>query len=234
MEFILKALCVFAVIFLVWMRLSNVSLGSATGTALPLFRRMLANNPALTRNSRRKIFGIGLWIVLTYTLWLFSEEIPLWNWWTSNGKFFWVSNVVILLWAVAWEISGWTKWILMALAVTLFWVAPGAKDFVLDVKAGYSSSSPAPSAPTTRPSMKVTVMAPVGEYSDWVRIPPESVFRIQYSGEVKRKDMRGREFDVGPKMAPRMLVDDDQGSFAFRFKSRESEPVMVVVYHHPK
>ncbi len=123
--------------------------------------------------------------------------------------------------------------ILLATAIWWIWT-PSFSPPPPPVGASGVSSASVASAAVAKPTQKKEVMAPVGEYSEWVSIPPNSWFRIKYSGDVKRKDMRGREFDVGPKMEPRWLGDDDQGSFAFRFKSRQSEPVMVAVYHHPK
>lgn len=175
---------------------------------------------------------VTLWIFFLFILWFFSDEVGVWNWGQENKKLFWLGPVVALTIGLTWSINRWTKTISILLTILLVWVLFGS--IGIDSLFTGVSSAPVASAVAVKPGKHIPVTAPVGKYSDWVNIPPQSWFRIEYSGDVIRKDMKGREHKEGSNMKPLWLGDDDEGSFAFRFKSRQREPVVVNVYYHPK
>jgi hypothetical protein len=99
-------------------------LGSITGGTMPLFRTLFMGGAEGGVKWKKPIATVALWLVLIFTLWLFRKEVPIWSWWHADEKFFWMSQVLLLITAVSWTIGWWTKVISILLLATLLWAAP--------------------------------------------------------------------------------------------------------------
>lgn len=87
--------------------------------------------------------------------------------------------------------------------------------------------------PAAKPVVERRVTAYPGRWSEPVVFPPNAWFRLDPQGKVRVRDLRGKEWDDEPGAA-RWAGEENVANFAFRFRSRVSEPVEVVVYHHSK
>lgn len=138
----------------------------------------------------RVVIALILWAFLIFNLWLFSDELPIWNFFMGHMKLFVSMNMFILAFAVASLVGGWA-WFFTSLAgILIAVVAVKSTDFPTadaSIPSG-SFSGPAPTAiaPSQKSFSTYVFMVPNGK---------DSAGNDAYSEEL---DVTDRRFNFGP------------------------------------
>ncbi|MEK7581752.1 MAG: hypothetical protein AAB488_00250 [Patescibacteria group bacterium] len=190
---------------------------------------------------KKPLAGIALWFFFLFTLWIFQEEVPIWNLWWVNEKFFWMSQIVILIIALSWNLGGLIKTISILLVIPFIWILLGNVE--IGSLLSFQSDTPNDSlaAMVAKPKSDVEmVIAPVGSRSEEVIIDkpfdfcmyPKEDVTVYYHDFPKGSDGQRHRRDhppviSGPGRIPNLgkLTEVTY----FQFQTNGNSPVMVAV-----
>ena len=160
---------------------------------MPLFRSLFMGGAEGEVKWKKPIAIVALWLVLVFTLWLFRKEVPIWSWWHADEKFFWMSQVLLLVTAISWNIGWWAKVISILLLATLLGATPEKIETTTPL-----SGEPRGPASVARNQAEILVTA---DFPSCFTIPvgPFTIYPIGKEGNVKFIYPDGYVAHVGPK-----------------------------------